>query len=369
MPPSMWERHYRTFAAAILVLAAFNVGFRLDREILTTWDETLYATTAAEMLQSGEWIATTFNHQIDYYNAKPPLNVWLIAAAFKAFGISLLSLRLASAVSAWLTIALLQWWCRRCFGAATALASSLVLATMFAFFYLHSGKSGNMDAMFTLLILLTAIALWHGERQPRSFVWIGPLIALSFLLRGMGCLMPAAIVVLTFVLRRGVAARERAPLAGGLALGAAMVASWVAARYTRDGWRFVRELVLQDFVNRVAEPLDGHGGGIFYYLDTLQRDHYDWMTAASVVLALAVSTTGWRALREASSRIDPPLLRVLVVWAAVAFVMPIAMATKLGWYLNPFYPVFAIGIGGAIVWGLSTLAHLGGDLGGDSAPR
>ncbi len=46
--------------------------------------------------------------EIDYYNSKPPLNVWLIALAFKLFGANLVSLRLVSVVSAWLTVAVLQ---------------------------------------------------------------------------------------------------------------------------------------------------------------------------------------------------------------------------------------------------------------------
>src|SRR6188768_1424448 len=82
------ERHYRTLAVLTLMLAILNLGFRLDREVVTTWDESLYATSAAEMVKSGNWLVTTFHGEVDYYNTKPPLNVWLIAASFKAFGIN-----------------------------------------------------------------------------------------------------------------------------------------------------------------------------------------------------------------------------------------------------------------------------------------
>src|SRR5215831_3812439 len=91
------DRHYRTLALFVLAIAAFNVGFRLNREVITTWDESLYATTAAEMLRSGDWLVTTFDGAVDYYNSKPPLNVWLIAGSFKLFGVSLWALRLPSA--------------------------------------------------------------------------------------------------------------------------------------------------------------------------------------------------------------------------------------------------------------------------------
>ena len=32
------------------------------------------------------------------------------------------------------------------------------------------------------------------------------------------------------------------------------------------------------------------------------------------------------------------------------------MVTKLGWYLNPFYPAFAVAVGWTVVWGLTVLA-------------
>ena len=161
-----FARHYRALALAILGLAAFNLGFRLNREVVAEWDESLYGLSAWETTQGGHWIATTLRGTVDYYNTKPPLNIWLIALSFKAFGTSLLSLRLASAISAWLTVVALQAWSRRYFGPAVALLASLVLATSFAFMYVHSGKSADTDAMFTLLVLLTIVTLCAAERRP-----------------------------------------------------------------------------------------------------------------------------------------------------------------------------------------------------------
>lgn len=346
---------YRVAAAAVLLLAAWNVGYRLEQDVLQTWDESLYATTAAEMLASGDWVVATFNGQVDYYNAKPPLNVWLIAFSFTLFGTNLASLRLISAISAWLTIAVVQWWCRRAIGPRVALAASFVLSTMFAFLFLHSARSGNADAMFTLLITLTALALWRGDERPWALAWVGPLLGVSFMLKGMAFLLPLAVVVCVLVARAGVARREWLPLGAGLVAGAGGTVPWLLARHAADGWRFLRVLFGTDFVGRVATSLDGHDGGVLYYLDTLQRDHYDWIVAAAVVLALAASRAGWARLRGDLLAIDRRILRLVVVWGLVTVLVPTAMSTKLGWYLNPFYPAFAIAVGWALVWGLGVL--------------
>ncbi len=346
-------------SALVLVLAAWNLGYRLDRSVVQTWDESLYGTSAAELLASGDWVVTTVHGQVDYYNAKPPLNVWLIALSFATFGINLVSLRLVSVLSAWLTILVVQWWCRRAIGASAALAASLVLSTMFAFFFLHAGRSGNADAMFALFITLTAFALWRGEEHPFALAWIGPLLGLSFLLKGMAFLMPLASVVLVLMARGGLARREWPPMAAGVVVGLAGVVAWGAARYTAGGGlRFFRVLFLTDFVARVAEPLDGHGGGSLYYLNTLQRDHYDWLAAAAVVLILTITCAGRARLRDDVLGVDRRFLRVVAIWGGVTLGVPTAMSTKLGWYLNPFYPAFAIAMGWTLAGGLTVLARL-----------
>jgi hypothetical protein len=43
----------------------------------------------------------------------------------------------------------------------------------------------------------------------------------------------------------------------------------------------------------------------------------------------------------------------VIVWAAVCLLIPTIMRTKLPWYLNPFYPAFALGIGWTLARGLA----------------
>jgi 4-amino-4-deoxy-L-arabinose transferase-like glycosyltransferase len=132
--PSIADRRlpFALLATAVLCLAAFNLAFRQHVMPVQQWDESLYATTAWEMLQSGEWIATTFDGQLDYYNSKPPLNVWLIALSFKLFGINMVALRLPSLVAAFATVAIVVFWGRRRHGELAALLAGLVLSTLFA---------------------------------------------------------------------------------------------------------------------------------------------------------------------------------------------------------------------------------------------
>ena len=113
-------------AAAVLVLAVFNLTFRLGSEGLTEWDESLYVTTALEIVDSHDWVGTTFRGTLDYSNSKPPLNVWLVALSTRAFGVSLVALRLPSTIAALLTVLVLLLWTWHRFNPVTGVLSALV---------------------------------------------------------------------------------------------------------------------------------------------------------------------------------------------------------------------------------------------------
>jgi hypothetical protein len=51
----------------------------------------------------------------------------------------------------------------------------------------------------------------------------------------------------------------------------------------------------------------------------------------------------WRVVRQQWSAPDS-LWPLLAAWAAVTLVVPTVMQTKVAWYLNTFYPLFAIGV-------------------------
>jgi len=356
--PSFVNRHYPALAAAALVLAAFNLTFRLGSEIVTEWDESLYAITAAEIVACGHWIGTTFMGALDYYNTKPPLNVWLIALSFKAFGSNLVSLRLPSIVAAWLTVAILQIWARRTLGSLVALLSSLVLSTTFGFIYDHAGRSANTDALFTLLVLLAVVTCWAARERPWRLAWLGPLTAAVFLLRGMAVLLPISIVAAVELRHHARSQRERwLPLAAALALFLLPVTAWIVARWRLDQWQFIERLFVYDFLARSLTVIEDHPGSPLYYLNILQRNQFDWM-AAAVAAAMIYAIPHWNYVRSRLVfwRSRDVLTLLIGTWAALTLLIPTLMRTKLSWYLNSFYPPFAVVV--ACVFAAGLAGHL-----------
>jgi 4-amino-4-deoxy-L-arabinose transferase-like glycosyltransferase len=128
---------------------------------------------------------------------------------------------------------------------------------------------------------------------------------------------------------------------------------WAVARWRIDGWRFFRHMLENDLIGVSLNVLDGHSGGVLFYINVLQKNQYDWLAAGLVAcLLLPRSWSGLRSQMLDNTHSDS--LKVLVaIWAAVVLLVPTAMQTKLPWYVNSFYPVFALGVGWIIVRALS----------------
>jgi hypothetical protein len=107
----------------------------------------------------------------------------------------------------------------------------------------------------------------------------------------------------------------------------------------------------------MATPLEGHVGGWLYYLNILQKDQYDWI-AVAVLAAFAAFPVWRRAASRSTVGRGAALTPELIAWVVVTTVVPTLMRTKLAWYLNPFYPAFALGVACIVVGAYrTTSAH------------
>ena len=135
--------------------------------------------------------------------------------------------------------------------------------------------------------------------------------------------------------------RRWLPLAAAAGVFVLVVAPWAVARWQVDGWRFFDAMFFHDFVDRASTVLEGHEGAPYYYFYFLQKHHYDWLLAALV--ALTCLPERWTRVRTLMTGPDRFTGRAAARRGSPAtFVLPSVVATKLGWYLNSFYPLFAL---------------------------
>ena len=348
------KRRQIALLIAVLVLAAFNLTFRLSSESVTEWDESLYANSALDMLDGGSVVVTTIGGEVDYFNAKPPLNVWLIAGSLRVFGRSLVALRVTAVAAAWTTVAVLVLWARRRIGHDAALFAGLVLSTSFGFLHVHSSRSANPDAMMALLLLLIVITLDAAAGRPWRRVWLGPLVAGVFLLKGMAVLLPLLLIA-AIEIRRVAGRRERwVPLGVAAALAAAPISLWAVARWRADGPLFFERMFFQDFIDLSLRTSPDQSGSPLFYLNVLLKHQYDWLVPV-IAVGLLYPPASWRSFAErlAFWRARDEYVVVLGWWTTLALIVPSVMQTKAAWYINPFYPTFALAVGAVLQYGSS----------------
>ncbi len=148
VPPA--PRWHRWFLAGLAGLVFF---VNLGRARLWDIDETIFAQTAAEMSERGDWVVPYFNHQL--FPDKPPLMYWGMISAYKVFGVGELAARFWSALFGLGTVLLTYEIGRRLFSPCVGFWAGLVLATNLNFGFI--ARAATPDAMLTFF---STLALW-----------------------------------------------------------------------------------------------------------------------------------------------------------------------------------------------------------------
>src|SRR5258708_18418195 len=118
----------RTGVAVALVFVFFVAWFcTLDYRSLVRPDEGRYAEIAREMAVTGDWTTPRLNG-IKYFE-KPPLQYWMTAAAYKAFGEHEWTDRLWSALTGFAGVLMGGFAGARLFGQRPGFYAAIVLAS------------------------------------------------------------------------------------------------------------------------------------------------------------------------------------------------------------------------------------------------
>ena len=147
--------YFKILLFFITSLTFFICFYKLGSAYLDDWDEAWYGEMTKQMLQTKEFIVLQWNH--GYLFDKPPLYIWITAAISSVFGLSELTVRITSAIAGSITIILAFVYSYRKWGILPGLLTFATLALNNIFIW--RVRSGNLDALVTLLIFLTYFAV------------------------------------------------------------------------------------------------------------------------------------------------------------------------------------------------------------------
>ena len=320
---------------AIGLVALFGLG----AIGLVDYDEAAYGEVARAMLRSGDWLVPRLCGA-EFFE-KPPLLYWTAAAGMELLGVGAAGVRLGTALAGLALPLALFGFARRSLGERAAFASALVLASSLEFAVLARIAFTDMLLSLWLVLCLGALHRAFEEDDGRATRWFAAacvFAALAVLTKGaIGLLLPgvAGLGELAFRGRLRLALRP-SWLVLGLAVVVGLGFSWYLALGVTHGFAFMRSLFLEHHVGRFTEPMQGHGGSVFYYLPVLALGMFPW----SPLLPLALARLR---LRDADERAR--LLRLFLLFSALTFVFFSIAATKLANYVAPVLPGLALALG------------------------
>lgn len=326
---------------ALLLLVAGLIWFaNLDYRRLFHPDEGRYAEIPREMLTTGDWISPRLNG-IKYLD-KPPLQYWITAAIYRAFGESEWTSRLWTALSGFLTVLLVYYAGTRLFSPEAALYGALILVSSVGF--VVNGHYNTLDpglTFFLTLALIGFVLAQHVRATPReSFVWMHVAwgaIALAVLSKGLvGAVLPAGALVCYALITRDFALWRRLHLVTGTLLFLVLGAPWFIAVSTANP-EFARFFFLHEHFARFLTQVHFRNEPWWYFFVLLLAALLPWTTLLPGAIVRA-----WR--NAAPSRAFHPGRFLIVYSGFVLFFFSIS-SSKLPPYILPMLPALALLMG------------------------
>lgn len=320
-----WIFLFITFVAGFSFLAFYRLGV-VD---IQPWDEARHGINAYEMLQTNDFIHSTYRYTTDLYNLKPPLSYWLSAIAYRVFGYRAFSMRFFSALSYLATGVLVSLSLKRHHGSIPSLMSLLFFIFSFDVFSLHMARTGDADAVFIFLYtvaILSTIRFTEREK-PRDLYLASVAFSLAFLAKSFhaGCIVVtmAAILLWTKTLRK--LTLKTWMLSFACALGPVLI--WGIARYLDDGIVFLQKMFTYDLLARSTTVLENHGGSFLHYVKGMSKHLSVWTLGIICLIVFAANIAKRKSLERR--------IVLYLIWAIVPILLFFFVRTRVIWYIYP----------------------------------
>ncbi len=319
-----------------VLLLAISLPYLVNLGTSSIWDasEAFYAETPREMLTTGDYLAPHFNFQPRVQ--KPPLTYWIIAASYKALGISEFAVRLPGALAAIGVILFTYGIARLLYNPRAALIAAMITAATARIFILARRLPIDIFLLFflmgTLFFLLRAILTRKTHLWLCAYVFAG----FGFLTKGpVALLIPAGACIIWALWSRKLKIGETHLLSGAIVF-LAVVLPWYLLIFNRHGWTYVAPFFLRDNLGRFASETMGPSRGLFYYIGVGATDFFPWS-----VLALCAFCLLWKH-RKSEQPLKSLSFGLPVIWCVLTFVFFSLSKNKQEYYIAPIYPVAAI---------------------------
>lgn len=315
-----------------LLVAASAVLLFLGLGASTIWDanEAFYTETPRQMVLSGDYVNPSFNGAPRFN--KPVLNYWIVAAFYKALGVSVWAERVAIATGALgiaaaaFVIARVGWSLR-----AGWIAALIILSSPRVVFFARRIFIDIWVTLFMSLVLMCFVLAEARPQQRRRYLLLMYAAAgLGVLTKGpVAIVLPAIAFFLYLLWQQRLGDLLRMHLVTGTLIVLAIVMPWYVMVYAEHGWGYIRDFFIGENVGRFADTYGEQSRPFYFYLPVLFTELFPW---SLFVPAALVAAWRWRVR---------PMVQLLVCWIATIVVVFTFSSTKQDLYIFPIVAALA----------------------------
>jgi len=319
----------------LLTATIFRLFTDLDKP-LEKWDEETNANVVKNTLENKTWPFLIYKNKP--FLEKPPLWYYLNIFLASVKDDSVITFRLVSVSSAliiiflcvyisilnWnLTAGLITWF-------FLLLPNQLYVNNAGGFFSSHTFKSADLDCL-QIMFMISVLAVYYRIKNLNfSWILIGLLTGLGFLTKG-----PIAIIPTIIIIINNKSIKSKHPVQA-LCIFFTLILIWYTLMLAAYGSNFLKIHFGYHVFERTFRPIEGHINYWWYPISVLS------VTAPIFYLSYFLSVALFISKKNIFSDKKP----AAVFWMSVVFlILPVAVRTKLAWYLLPFYPFASIFIG------------------------
>lgn len=328
--------------AALSILLFF---FQLGGPSLFDVDEAVYAESAREMVETGDWITPQYNYANRY--DKPVLFYWLISFAYRLFGVSEFAARFWSAVFGCGIVVMSYYFLSRVGGRRWGVMSAIILATSLEVILLSHAAITDMTLTLFITASLFCFFLGHtaGEGSAGRWWYWGFYLnmALAVLTKGpVGAVLPGLVILLflfyTGRVREGL--REMRLFSGGTIF-LLVALPWYLIEIGVNGWEYINAFFIKHNFTRYTGEVSGHGAPIYYFIPVILLTFFPWSAFLPYGLI--------RSFRLGRSKDHYTRKELAILFASLWFLTVLVFfsisKTKLPGYILPLSPAIAILVG------------------------
>jgi 4-amino-4-deoxy-L-arabinose transferase-like glycosyltransferase len=322
----------------LILIVYFPIFAHLDTLPIRMWDEARQANNAYEMYKDGNWVVTHFEGKPDMWNTKPPLLIWMQVGFMKILGVNELSVRLPSAIAAFLTCGLLlfisirylkSFW----FGFITV----IVLVTCQGYISEHGSRTGDYDTLVTFFSLSAGFSLFLYTEEDRKlkylyFFFLG--LTLAVLTKGIaGLLLLPGLFIYLIIRKKIKELLKNKHLYLGMAIFFLIIVSFYVLRELQNPGYF-KAIISNELGGRYLSIIEGHEGDFGYYWQNLINYRLsEWVFLVPCGLVIGLSFKEKKMFR----------LTMFSIILVISYFLIISICkTKLEWYDIPMFPLLSI---------------------------